>query len=89
VLLASGTDAYAKKAGIAHVHPHVLRHTFATRYLAGGSDIYILSKILGHASVTMTERVYAHLLKEDLYQRSQHIQLGGVVTGGGDSVSAA
>lgn len=80
---------YVKKAGIAHVHPHVLRHTFATRYLSGGGDIYILSKILGHSSVTMTEKVYAHLLKEDLYQRSQHVQLGGVVTADSDTQSAA
>jgi integrase len=37
----------------------------------GKGGIYVLSKILGHASVTMTEKVYAHLLKEDLFQRSQ------------------
>jgi integrase len=73
---------YAKKAKIDHVFPHALRHTFATRYLQGGGDIYVLSKILGHASVTMTERVYAHVQKDDLVQRSKHVQLDLVTVGG-------
>lgn len=65
----------AKKAKIAHLTPHMLRHTFATRYLAGGGDIYIVSKILGHASVAVTERVYAHLLKDDLARLSAGVKL--------------
>jgi len=68
-------DRYAKVAGIPHLSPHTLRHTFATRYLQGGGDIYILSKILGHASVKTTEEVYAHLLKEDLVARSAGVNL--------------
>lgn len=44
---------------------HCLRHTFATNYLRQGGDIVRLSKILGHASVTTTER-YVHLLTGDL-----------------------
>lgn len=63
-------------AGVAPLTPHILRHTFATRYLKGGGDIYILSKILGHASVQVTESVYAHLLTEDLLSRSSSIDLG-------------
>jgi integrase len=66
----------AERAGIAHLSPHTLRHTFATRYLQGGGDIYVLSKILGHSSVAVTEKVYAHLLGEDLLARSRHIKLG-------------
>jgi integrase/recombinase XerD len=57
------------------ISPHALRHTFATRFLQGGGDIYVLSKILGHSSVTVTEKVYAHLLKEDLVRRSAGIDL--------------
>lgn len=66
----------AKRAGIKELTPHALRHTFATRYLQAGGDIYILSKILGHSSVAITERVYAHLLGEDLLLRSRGIKLG-------------
>ena len=40
--------------------PHVLRHTFGTRWLQAGGDIYKLSKILGHSSVAVTEQHYAH-----------------------------
>lgn len=67
--------AGAETAGIPHLSPHDLRHTFATRFLQGGGDIYILSKILGHSSVKMTERNYAHLVSEDLVERSKHVEL--------------
>jgi integrase len=40
------------------------RDTFGTRWLQAGSDIYKLSKILGHSSVAVTEAHYAHLPKE-------------------------
>lgn len=56
----------AKKAHIEHLYPHALRHTFATRYMQAGGRMEILSKLLGHASVTMTERVYVHLKATDL-----------------------
>jgi integrase len=65
-----------KKAGVAFFSPHILRHTFATRYLQGGGDIYTLSKILGHSSVKVTETVYAHLLGTDLGKLSKHVELG-------------
>jgi len=58
-----------KKAGLDDLHPHDLRHTFATRLIKNGVSIYNVSKLLGHASVTTSER-YAHLetgdLKEDV-----------------------
>ena len=65
-----------KKVGVAPFGPHTLRHTFATRYLQGGGDIYILSKILGHASVEVTQKVYAHLKTRDLAARSVGVELG-------------
>lgn len=37
------------------VSAHTLRHTFATLYLAGGGDIYKLSRLMGHSSVSVTE----------------------------------
>lgn len=66
----------SKGLGMPHLHPHVLRHTFATRYLQAGGNIFILSKILGHASVAITEKQYVHLVKTDLVERSRGLDLG-------------
>jgi integrase len=57
------------------ISPHILRHTFATRYLQAGGDLFIVSQILGHANVGVTERVYAHLRTEDLAARSAGIKM--------------
>lgn len=48
------------KTGIKRLHPHLFRHTFATRYLIAGGDVNSLSLILGHTTLKMTE-VYVHL----------------------------
>lgn len=63
------------RATIPSITPHVLRHTFGTRWLQAGGDIYKLSKILGHSSVAVTEAHYAHLLKEDLVAASQQVKI--------------
>lgn len=65
------------RAGLGGPAPttHVFRHTFATRFLVAGGDIYILSKILGHASVAITETVYAHLLAGEITARALAVQL--------------
>ncbi|MDX2092499.1 MAG: tyrosine-type recombinase/integrase [Kofleriaceae bacterium] len=43
---------------------HDLRHTFASHWVLDGGDIFRLSKILGHSNVTITQKVYAHLMPE-------------------------
>jgi len=45
---------------------HDLRHNFATHCLVNGTNIYHLSKYLGHKSVRTTEQTYAHLLPQNL-----------------------
>lgn len=56
-----------------HVSPHDLRHTFATRYLQAGGDIFKLSGILGHASVKMSQDFYSHLQSQDLVDASREV----------------
>lgn len=53
------------KARIEDVHFHDLRHTFATRLVQAGVDLYKVQRLLGHKSPTMTQR-YAHHYPESL-----------------------
>jgi integrase len=58
-----------QRAGIGHLSPHDLRHTFGHRYLVRGGDIYDLSKIHGHASVAVTEKHYGYLRRQDVRKK--------------------
>ena len=57
---------YAKRIGLTHIHPHVFRNNFAKRFLMSGGDIYTLSRLLGHSSVTVTEQAYLDITQDDL-----------------------
>lgn len=54
-----------KKAGLNYVHFHDLRHTFATRCVKAGVDLFSLMKLLGHSNVETTQR-YVNLRDVDL-----------------------
>ena len=75
-------DTARTTAGLSDVRVHDLRHSFASFLVNAGCSLYEVQKILGHASVVMTQR-YSHLSQDSLLRAASHA--GSVVSPAGIS----
>jgi len=67
-----------RRAELTDLHFHDLRHTYASHWVQSGGDLYVLKDILGHKSITITQR-YAHLspaYKREAVNRMDKIWMG-------------
>lgn len=64
------TERLSKATGVRRLHPHLLRHSYATHFLLNGGDVFLLKQNLGHTTLVMVEH-YLHIASQRAAVRSQ------------------
>ncbi len=62
---------FSERCGIPGLHPHALRHTFASIAITNGADVASVSEKLGHSDKAVTLRMYTHADQESMKRASQ------------------
>lgn len=65
---------FSARCGVPDLHPHKLRHTFASLAITAGADVASVSQVLGHADVGTTLRTYTHASEESRRRAAQIFQ---------------
>ena len=60
----------SRSSGVPRLHPHLLRHTYATSFLLNGGDVFLLRQNLGHSTLSMVEN-YVHITSQIAAVQSQ------------------
>lgn len=71
----------ARKSGVSRLHIHLLRHTFATRYLMNDGDVFSLQRILGHTTLEMTRRYVDMVAVETEIKKKRPTAMDRVLSG--------
>ncbi len=73
VLTARSFHRLCVRADLGHWTPHELRHSAASIMLAQGTPLWVVSEVLGHASIAITKDTYGHLLGAEKQEATEAI----------------